>query len=158
MLNTFHSHVFMSWLSFLQTVTGTSMTMYLKFLPWFTDRARWLKESNPEAEELFRMAAEIFIFWAKSHVSKCLFYCPCFINLNFWTKYGLSFIILHHFQMKQHHSVCDHLTFVFRTSREKSRTLSSRMRSTICLFSSLTPSVRCQRWDILSGVKTLKGP
>lgn len=41
-------------------------------LPWLNDRARWLKESNPEAEELFRMAAEIFIFWAKSHVSKCL--------------------------------------------------------------------------------------
>lgn len=32
------------------------------------DRARWLKESNPEAEELFRMVAEVFIFWAKSHV------------------------------------------------------------------------------------------
>uniref|UniRef100_A0A3B5KSP6 Uncharacterized protein n=1 Tax=Xiphophorus couchianus TaxID=32473 RepID=A0A3B5KSP6_9TELE len=28
---------------------------------------RWLKESNPEAEELFRMVAEVFIFWAKSH-------------------------------------------------------------------------------------------
>lgn len=31
-------------------------------------RARWLKESSPEAEELFRMVAEVFIFWAKSHV------------------------------------------------------------------------------------------
>lgn len=49
-------------------------------LPWFADRARWLKESNPEAEELFRMAAEIFIFWAKSHVSSCLFYCVRFTN------------------------------------------------------------------------------
>lgn len=32
-------------------------------------RAKWLKESNPEAEELFRMVAEVFIFWSKSHVS-----------------------------------------------------------------------------------------
>ncbi|XP_061823093.1 ryanodine receptor 2 isoform X9 [Nerophis lumbriciformis] len=30
-------------------------------------RATWLKESNPEAEVLFRMVAEVFIFWAKSH-------------------------------------------------------------------------------------------
>ena len=33
-------------------------------------RAKWLKEPNPEAEELFRMVAEIFIFWAKSHVNQ----------------------------------------------------------------------------------------
>uniref|UniRef100_A0A8K9UIP4 Ryanodine receptor 2 n=1 Tax=Oncorhynchus mykiss TaxID=8022 RepID=A0A8K9UIP4_ONCMY len=31
------------------------------------NRAKWLKESNPEAEELFRMVAEVFIFWSKSH-------------------------------------------------------------------------------------------
>ncbi|XP_054615531.1 ryanodine receptor 2 isoform X15 [Dunckerocampus dactyliophorus] len=31
------------------------------------NRATWLKESNPEAEVLFRMVAEVFIFWAKSH-------------------------------------------------------------------------------------------
>ncbi|KAG1945378.1 ryanodine receptor [Pimephales promelas] len=30
-------------------------------------RAKWLKEPNTEAEELFRMVAEVFIFWAKSH-------------------------------------------------------------------------------------------
>lgn len=39
---------------------------------FYFDRARWLKESNPEAEELFRMVAEVFIFWAKSHVRKAL--------------------------------------------------------------------------------------
>ena len=33
-------------------------------------RAKWLKEPNAEAEELFRMVAEVFIFWAKSHVSQ----------------------------------------------------------------------------------------
>lgn len=33
-------------------------------------RAKWLKEPNPEAEELFRMVAEVFIFWAKSHVNE----------------------------------------------------------------------------------------
>ncbi|TRY59413.1 hypothetical protein DNTS_004316 [Danionella cerebrum] len=31
------------------------------------NRAKWLKEPNSEAEELFRMVAEVFIFWAKSH-------------------------------------------------------------------------------------------
>lgn len=31
-------------------------------------RARWLKDLNPEAEQLFSMVAEVFIFWAKSHV------------------------------------------------------------------------------------------
>lgn len=36
----------------------------------FVFRAKWLKEPNPEAEELFRMVAEVFIFWAKSHVNE----------------------------------------------------------------------------------------
>lgn len=31
-------------------------------------RASWLKESNPDAEQLFSMVAVVFIFWAKSHV------------------------------------------------------------------------------------------
>uniref|UniRef100_A0A3B3HPU3 Ryanodine receptor 2 n=1 Tax=Oryzias latipes TaxID=8090 RepID=A0A3B3HPU3_ORYLA len=31
------------------------------------NRARWLKEPIPEAEQLFSMVAEVFIFWAKSH-------------------------------------------------------------------------------------------
>lgn len=31
-------------------------------------RASWLKEPNPDAEQLFSMVAEVFIFWAKSHV------------------------------------------------------------------------------------------
>lgn len=31
-------------------------------------RARWLKDLNPEAEQLFSMVAEVFVFWAKSHV------------------------------------------------------------------------------------------
>ncbi|CAJ1067174.1 ryanodine receptor 2 [Xyrichtys novacula] len=30
-------------------------------------RASWLKDSNPDAEQLFSMVAEVFIFWAKSH-------------------------------------------------------------------------------------------
>ncbi|XP_028278418.1 ryanodine receptor 2 [Parambassis ranga] len=32
-----------------------------------SNRARWLKGPNPEAEQLFSMVAEVFIFWAKSH-------------------------------------------------------------------------------------------
>uniref|UniRef100_A0A803U0V5 Ryanodine receptor 2 n=1 Tax=Anolis carolinensis TaxID=28377 RepID=A0A803U0V5_ANOCA len=31
------------------------------------NRAKWLKEPNPEAEDLFRMVAEVFIYWSKSH-------------------------------------------------------------------------------------------
>lgn len=38
---------------------------------------------------------------------------------------------------------------ICRTSREKSRTLWSRMRSTICLFLSLIQSVRCQRYGYM---------
>ncbi|KAK7901892.1 hypothetical protein WMY93_018661 [Mugilogobius chulae] len=30
-------------------------------------RASWLTEMNPDAEQLFSMVAEVFIFWAKSH-------------------------------------------------------------------------------------------
>ncbi|XP_067466542.1 ryanodine receptor 2 isoform X2 [Thunnus thynnus] len=35
-----------------------------------SNRASWQKESNPEAEQLFSMVAEVFIFWAKSHTFK----------------------------------------------------------------------------------------
>uniref|UniRef100_A0A2I3H0N9 Ryanodine receptor 1 n=1 Tax=Nomascus leucogenys TaxID=61853 RepID=A0A2I3H0N9_NOMLE len=31
------------------------------------NRAQWLTEPNPSAEELFRMVGEIFIYWSKSH-------------------------------------------------------------------------------------------
>ncbi|KAM9364976.1 ryanodine receptor 2 [Pholidichthys leucotaenia] len=30
-------------------------------------RTRWLKDPSPEAEQLFSMVAEVFIFWTKSH-------------------------------------------------------------------------------------------
>ncbi|KAM9345211.1 ryanodine receptor 2-like [Symphorus nematophorus] len=32
-----------------------------------SNRASWLKELNPDAEQLFNMVAEVFVFWAKSH-------------------------------------------------------------------------------------------
>uniref|UniRef100_A0A3Q3G7S4 Ryanodine receptor 2b (cardiac) n=1 Tax=Labrus bergylta TaxID=56723 RepID=A0A3Q3G7S4_9LABR len=32
-----------------------------------SNRASWLKDSNPDAEQLFSMVAEVFTFWAKSH-------------------------------------------------------------------------------------------
>ncbi|XP_069548702.1 ryanodine receptor 2 [Brachyistius frenatus] len=32
-----------------------------------SNRAIWLKDPNPEAQQLFSMVAEVFIFWAKSH-------------------------------------------------------------------------------------------
>ncbi|XP_041919811.1 ryanodine receptor 1b isoform X8 [Alosa sapidissima] len=31
------------------------------------NRARWLTNPDPDAEELFRMVGEVFIFWSKSH-------------------------------------------------------------------------------------------
>ncbi|KAF3854125.1 hypothetical protein F7725_014813 [Dissostichus mawsoni] len=51
------------------TVLIRDLYAFYPLLIRFVDynRARWLKESNPEAEELFRMVAEVFIFWAKSH-------------------------------------------------------------------------------------------
>lgn len=35
-------------------------------------RSRWLKEPNLDSNELFRMVAEIFILWCKSHVSSII--------------------------------------------------------------------------------------
>ncbi|XP_068576132.1 ryanodine receptor 2 isoform X5 [Cebidichthys violaceus] len=32
-----------------------------------SNRASWLKDLNPDAEQLFSMVAEVFTFWAKSH-------------------------------------------------------------------------------------------
>ncbi|TMS22614.1 Ryanodine receptor 2 [Larimichthys crocea] len=51
------------------TILVRDLYAFYPLLIRFVDynRARWLKESNPEAEELFRMVAEVFIFWAKSH-------------------------------------------------------------------------------------------
>uniref|UniRef100_A0A1A8H1D3 EF-hand domain-containing protein n=2 Tax=Nothobranchius korthausae TaxID=1143690 RepID=A0A1A8H1D3_9TELE len=51
------------------TILVRDLYAFYPLLVRFVDhnRARWLKESNPEAEELFRMVAEVFIFWAKSH-------------------------------------------------------------------------------------------
>ncbi|KAM4597636.1 ryanodine receptor 2-like, partial [Polymixia lowei] len=43
-------------------------TFYPLLIPFVdSNRASWLKEPSPEAERLFSMVAEIFIFWAKSH-------------------------------------------------------------------------------------------
>ncbi|XP_053540880.1 ryanodine receptor 2 isoform X2 [Ictalurus punctatus] len=51
------------------TVLVRDLYAFYPLLIRFVDynRAKWLKEPNPEAEELFRMVAEVFIFWAKSH-------------------------------------------------------------------------------------------
>ncbi|KAI3364879.1 hypothetical protein L3Q82_001062 [Scortum barcoo] len=51
------------------TILVRDLYAFYPLLIRFVDynRARWLKESNPEAEEVFRMVAEVFIFWAKSH-------------------------------------------------------------------------------------------
>ncbi|XP_071766090.2 ryanodine receptor 2-like [Centroberyx gerrardi] len=51
------------------TVLVRDLYAFYPILIPFVDcnRASWLKESSPEAEQLFSMAAEVFIFWAKSH-------------------------------------------------------------------------------------------
>ncbi|XP_016323833.1 ryanodine receptor 2 [Sinocyclocheilus anshuiensis] len=51
------------------TVLVRDLYAFYPLLIRFVDynRAKWLKEPNTEAEELFRMVAEVFIFWAKSH-------------------------------------------------------------------------------------------
>uniref|UniRef100_A0A3Q3N6U1 Ryanodine receptor 2a (cardiac) n=1 Tax=Mastacembelus armatus TaxID=205130 RepID=A0A3Q3N6U1_9TELE len=51
------------------TILVRDLYAFYPLLIRFVDynRAKWLKESIPEAEELFRMVAEVFIFWAKSH-------------------------------------------------------------------------------------------
>ncbi|XP_078504129.1 ryanodine receptor 2 [Lissotriton helveticus] len=51
------------------TTLARDLYAFYPLLIRFVDynRARWLKEPNPEAEELFRMVAEVFVYWAKSH-------------------------------------------------------------------------------------------
>uniref|UniRef100_A0A3B3RB91 Ryanodine receptor 2 n=1 Tax=Paramormyrops kingsleyae TaxID=1676925 RepID=A0A3B3RB91_9TELE len=47
------------------TILVRDLYAFYPLLIRFVDynRAKWLKEPNPEAEELFRMVAEVFIFW-----------------------------------------------------------------------------------------------
>ncbi|XP_041866038.1 ryanodine receptor 2 isoform X2 [Melanotaenia boesemani] len=54
------------------TVLVRDIYAFYPLLIQFTDsnRARWLQEPIPEAEQLFSMVAEVFIFWAKSHQFK----------------------------------------------------------------------------------------
>nr|XP_015218325.1 PREDICTED: ryanodine receptor 2 isoform X6 [Lepisosteus oculatus] len=51
------------------TILVRDLYAFYPLLIRFVDynRAKWLKEPSAEAEELFRMVAEVFIFWAKSH-------------------------------------------------------------------------------------------
>uniref|UniRef100_A0A8C8BMV1 Ryanodine receptor 2 n=1 Tax=Otus sunia TaxID=257818 RepID=A0A8C8BMV1_9STRI len=51
------------------TTLARDLYAFYPLLIRFVDynRAKWLKEPNPEAEELFRMVAEVFIYWSKSH-------------------------------------------------------------------------------------------
>ncbi|KAF3708096.1 Ryanodine receptor 2 [Channa argus] len=51
------------------TVLVRDLYAFFPFVIPFVDlnRASWLKESNPAAEQLFSMVAKVFMFWAKSH-------------------------------------------------------------------------------------------
>lgn len=76
-------------------------------------RSRWLKEPDAYSTELFRMVADIFILWCKSHVSFFFF----FFNQVVFYRTALVKRI--------------HLSLFFcRTSNVRSRTSWFRMRST----------------------------
>uniref|UniRef100_A0A667I1B8 Ryanodine receptor 2 n=1 Tax=Lynx canadensis TaxID=61383 RepID=A0A667I1B8_LYNCA len=51
------------------TTLARDLYAFYPLLIRFVDynRYTWLKEPNPEAEDLFRMVAEVFIYWSKSH-------------------------------------------------------------------------------------------
>ncbi|EPQ17120.1 Ryanodine receptor 2 [Myotis brandtii] len=51
------------------TTLARDLYAFYPLLIRFVDynRAKWLKEPSPEAEDLFRMVAEVFIYWSKSH-------------------------------------------------------------------------------------------
>uniref|UniRef100_A0A8C4LL11 Ryanodine receptor 2 n=1 Tax=Equus asinus asinus TaxID=83772 RepID=A0A8C4LL11_EQUAS len=51
------------------TTLARDLYAFYPLLIRFVDynRYNWLKEPNPEAEDLFRMVAEVFIYWSKSH-------------------------------------------------------------------------------------------
>ncbi|XP_065778312.1 ryanodine receptor 2 [Muntiacus reevesi] len=51
------------------TTLARDLYAFYPLLIRFVDynRAKWLKEPNQEAEDLFRMVAEVFIYWSKSH-------------------------------------------------------------------------------------------
>ena len=47
----------------------TITLLMVLFLTFVHCRSRWLKEPDADSTELFRMVAEIFILWCKSHAS-----------------------------------------------------------------------------------------
>ncbi|KAM5301819.1 ryanodine receptor 2 isoform 4-T4 [Glossophaga mutica] len=51
------------------TTLARDLYAFYPLLIRFVDnnRAKWLKEPTPEAEDLFRMVADVFIYWSKSH-------------------------------------------------------------------------------------------
>ncbi|XP_074229378.1 ryanodine receptor 2 isoform X6 [Camelus bactrianus] len=51
------------------TTLARDLYAFYPLLIRFVDynRAKWLQEPNAEAEDLFRMVAEVFIYWSKSH-------------------------------------------------------------------------------------------
>lgn len=118
-------------------------------------RARWLTCRDPDAEELFRMVGEVFIFWSKSHVrDKCLFE---------WNKekHTVSVVMINTFieataydiWTQQHTILCTSLSLLIlsvlslcRISSERSKTLWWWMKSTICPSSLLTVRARWARW------------
>lgn len=101
-------------------------------------RARWLTCPDPDAEELFRMVGEVFIFWSKSHVSLSIFCGLLFCYYSFVPLCKLSFLW---------HLPPVFCVIYYRTLRGRSRTLWWWMRSTTCPSWLLTVRARWARWE-----------
>lgn len=107
-------------------------TWYWQEVIYSAYRARWLTCPDPDAEELFRMVGEVFIFWSKSHVSTFIWLSNAAICSSLHPLLYVSPISL---------SIPSR-----RTSSERSKTLWWWMRSITCRSSPLTARAKWPRW------------
>lgn len=53
---------------------SVSNSLLVNLLVFGIIRMSWLRKVDADAEKLFSLVAEVFIFWAKSHVSKSVIF------------------------------------------------------------------------------------
>lgn len=108
-------------------------------------RARWLTCPDPDAEELFRMVGEVFIFWSKSHVS--LLFSDIFIYVCIYSVSRLASLlcyILQNFKREEQNFVVmneiNNMSFLTADSKSKMSKVLSESKGNVkvkhCLFSS----------------------
>lgn len=90
---------------YCQLVSSIISALIGEFL---VSRMSWLREVNADAEKLFCLVAEVFFFWAKSHVStlthlisNCVHVAQAVKDCVSYTKITLHFIhwtfnVMHH--------------------------------------------------------------